>query len=151
MPEREDQTFEARLEQLFAVPSGFDDQNGFVEQMHKKVERRQNVRRFSVAAAGMLGGVLTCVQLFKTSLIQQVHQAELGTSRLANTASSALQTTLSEVHRDTVSLARLKLAEVAPQTSGLLDWASQPSLFWSVSLVMIVVVGLLAARVFDEV
>ncbi len=74
--------FERRLERLFAEPPAFSDEKAFAMSVERKLNRGWNIRRWTIGAAGLAGGVIGASQLIMSNFVHQVESASEGSTRL---------------------------------------------------------------------
>jgi hypothetical protein len=82
--------FERRLERLFAEPPAFPDEKAFAMSVERKLDRGWSIRRWTIGAAGMVGGVVGASQLIMSNFVQQLETASAGSTRLIESGMAQL-------------------------------------------------------------
>lgn len=121
-----DPEFERRLERLFEAAPPFADEAAFSEQVTRRLNRSWALRRWLIAGAGVVGGLVSVSQLVATGVLRQI--------QLAAGAAGALSS---------------DLAQTLGQWIAILP-GDRP-VVWSAIAVALVLLGFVATRVLEEI
>lgn len=123
-----DLEFERRLERLFNEPPAFSDEKTFAALVEQKLDRGWSIRRWTIGAAGLVGGVIGASQLIMSNFVQQLETASTGSTRLIETGMRELTP-------------RMDLLSALPEGS---------SVVWIASGMAVLAFGFAITRVFEE-
>lgn len=120
--------FERRLERLFAEPPAFSDEKAFAMSVERKLDRGWSIRRWTIGAAGLVGGVVGASQLIMSNFMQQLETASSGSTRLLETG----------------------MAQLAPRTDLLSMLPAGSSMVWIAGGMAVLAFGFVVTRVLEE-
>ena len=120
--------FERRLERLFAEPPAFSDEKAFAVSVERKLNRGWNIRRWTIGAAGLAGGVTGASQLIMSNFVHQVESASEGSTRLLQAG----------------------VQQLAPRSDLLAALPAGSSVVWIASGMAVLAIGFVVTRVFEE-
>lgn len=119
--------FERRLERLFAEPPAFSDEQAFAASVERKLNRGWNIRRWTIGAAGLAGGVVGASQLIVSNFAHQVENASEGSTRLMQ-----------------------GVQQLVPRSDLLAALPAGSSVVWIASGMAVLAIGFVVTRVFEE-
>ena len=120
--------FERRLERLFAEPPAFSDEKAFAMSVERKLNRGWNIRRWTIGAAGLAGGVIGASQLIMSNFMHQVENASVDSTRLLQAGGQQL----------------------APRSELLSALPAGSTVVWIASGMAVLAIGFVVTRVFEE-
>lgn len=120
--------FERRLERMFADPPAFSDEQAFAARVERKLTRGWNLRRWTIGAAGLAGGVIGASQLIMSNFMNQVEAASEGSTRLLEVG----------------------VQQLAPRSELLSMLPAGSSVVWIASGMAVLAIGFVVTRVFEE-
>lgn len=132
MPERE---FESSLERMLRDTPTLPDADRFAARVQQRLDRGWALRRWSIGAAGAIGGAVAITQTLGADLTLRFAQASAGSAKAVDT-----------VYRQAVGQAQTITAD-----SGLAFGGMSLGMFWVASGVIVLLAAGMATRAFDEV
>lgn len=127
----DDPAFEMRLGRLFAEAPHYPDGQAFADRVESRLGRGWALRRVLIAAAGVVGGLITAGQMIGSGLASRLHEA----SKVMSVATQGVSHLPSPV---------------APQLSLFSDMPFGGEVVWLVGGLAILAGALLVGRTLEE-
>lgn len=120
--------FERRLERLFNEPPALAGEGAFAALVEQKLNRGWTLRRWTIGAAGLVGGVVGASQLIMSNFIEQVETASKGSTRLIEAG----------------------MSQWAPRLEMLSALPAGSSVVWIAGGMAVLAIGFVVTRVLEE-
>ncbi len=120
--------FERRLERLFNEPPALAGEGAFAALVEQKLNRGWTLRRWTIGAAGLVGGVVGASQLIMSNFVEQVETASKGSTRLIEAG----------------------MSQWAPRLEMLSALPAGSSVVWIAGGMAVLAIGFVVTRVLEE-